>query len=398
MVYTLLDTDGFVVLDTCRDVIESVPKLQRDEKNLEDARKEGNELFLDVCVAKGTKVETARGEIPIESVRAGDYVLTRKGFRKVLWAGQTGIRPVIRQMDLEATANHPVLINGEFKQWDALTIGDTLLRAKRLSLRAAVTTGIQNLRTKLIASITAMASNFFTERFIERLAVQSLAGTASTIATETRSIIHPAIWQRYPQLSMAPNIGSRLFARDAGSLSSEPGSISSIVRSLASASRSARIVRKNFEPRATTDSVRMPASQRIAERLGLTMWQKIVSCVGRVSTAIGLKRYGIARVLAQGSRTDSFGPRALPVFNLEVEGAHEFFANGLLVHNCESLRYGLMSYASKAEVPREVEMDRRIKSIKDPTAKYMEYLRLQNQNRGSDIELNVPGPALPGRR
>ena len=57
-----------------------------------------------------------------------------------------------------------------------------------------------------------------------------------------------------------------------------------------------------------------------------------------------------------------------------------------------------MSYASKAEVPREVEMDRRIKSIKDPTAKYMEYLRLQNQNRGSDIELNVPGPALPGRR
>ena len=72
--------------------------------------------------------------------------------------------------------------------------------------------------------------------------------------------------------------------------------------------------------------------------------------------------------------------------------------NELFLDVDESLRYGLMSYASKAEVPREVEMDRRIKSIKDPTAKYMEYLRLQNQNRGSDIELNVPGPALPGRR
>jgi len=30
-------------------VIDSTPKLMRDEKNIEDAQKEGNELFLDVC-------------------------------------------------------------------------------------------------------------------------------------------------------------------------------------------------------------------------------------------------------------------------------------------------------------------------------------------------------------
>jgi hypothetical protein len=47
--YTLLDTDGIAVLDNCRDVIESIPQLQRDEKDIEDAQKEGNELFLDVC-------------------------------------------------------------------------------------------------------------------------------------------------------------------------------------------------------------------------------------------------------------------------------------------------------------------------------------------------------------
>jgi len=37
------------VLDNCRDVIDSIPKLQRDEKNIEDAQREGSELFLDVC-------------------------------------------------------------------------------------------------------------------------------------------------------------------------------------------------------------------------------------------------------------------------------------------------------------------------------------------------------------
>ena len=47
--YTLFDTDGIAVLDNCPDVIDSIPKLMRDEKNIEDAQKEGHELFLDVC-------------------------------------------------------------------------------------------------------------------------------------------------------------------------------------------------------------------------------------------------------------------------------------------------------------------------------------------------------------
>jgi hypothetical protein len=37
------------VLDNCRDVIDAIPKLMRDEKNVEDAQKEGSDLFLDVC-------------------------------------------------------------------------------------------------------------------------------------------------------------------------------------------------------------------------------------------------------------------------------------------------------------------------------------------------------------
>ena len=37
------------MLDNCPDVIDSIPKLMRDEKNIEDAQKEGHELFLDVC-------------------------------------------------------------------------------------------------------------------------------------------------------------------------------------------------------------------------------------------------------------------------------------------------------------------------------------------------------------
>ena len=46
---TLLDTETLIVLNSCQDVIQSIPRLQRDPKHLEDAIKEGNELHLDVC-------------------------------------------------------------------------------------------------------------------------------------------------------------------------------------------------------------------------------------------------------------------------------------------------------------------------------------------------------------
>jgi hypothetical protein len=47
--YTMLDTEGVAVLNSCRDVIDSIPKLMRSEKEREDAEKEGDDLFLDVC-------------------------------------------------------------------------------------------------------------------------------------------------------------------------------------------------------------------------------------------------------------------------------------------------------------------------------------------------------------
>jgi hypothetical protein len=62
----------------------------------------------------------------------------------------------------------------------------------------------------------------------------------------------------------------------------------------------------------------------------------------------------------------------------------------LFLDVCESFRYGLMSYASTAPIPREVANQERIKAIKDNTAKYMEYLRLQAQNAQSDVVLDIP--------
>jgi hypothetical protein len=36
-------------------------------------------------------------------------------------------------------------------------------------------------------------------------------------------------------------------------------------------------------------------------------------------------------------------PERRPVYNLTVAGRHEFFANGLLVSNCDALRYAIVA-------------------------------------------------------
>lgn len=72
--------------------------------------------------------------------------------------------------------------------------------------------------------------------------------------------------------------------------------------------------------------------------------------------------------------------------------------NELFLDVCESLRYGCMSYASKAPIPDEVKLEERLMKIKDPTSRYMEYLRLTSKPPSSDVLLDIPGRLPPGRR
>jgi len=43
----------------------------------------------DICLVAGTMITAKHGDIPIENIRPGDYVLTRKGYRRVIDAGMT---------------------------------------------------------------------------------------------------------------------------------------------------------------------------------------------------------------------------------------------------------------------------------------------------------------------
>jgi len=66
------------------------------------------------CLKKGTLVRTTKGFLPIEDVRAGNFVSTPQGFKKVLAARMTGRKRVVRVlmsngMALECTPDHKIL-------------------------------------------------------------------------------------------------------------------------------------------------------------------------------------------------------------------------------------------------------------------------------------------------
>lgn len=66
------------------------------------------------CIAKGTLITTSKGDIPIEDVKADDYVLTRKGFKKVTESWCSGINMPVSRLKtkfgiyLDATNNHKI--------------------------------------------------------------------------------------------------------------------------------------------------------------------------------------------------------------------------------------------------------------------------------------------------
>lgn len=100
-----LEKPGLYVFDDCTQFIRTIPTLPRDEKNRDDVN----------CFMAGTLVSTSEGDKPIEQVRVGDLVYTPVGLRRVTMAGLSGNAETVTAkfsngQSLTGTANHKVYV------------------------------------------------------------------------------------------------------------------------------------------------------------------------------------------------------------------------------------------------------------------------------------------------
>lgn len=100
------------------------------------------------CLAEGTSVTTLMGEKPIERVTTDDRVLTREGWRRVVWHGSRGVKEVIdlhlsNGRTLTVTPDHRILTKSGWVEAGNLLPG-TMLVSGYGGARPAVSTPVIN--------------------------------------------------------------------------------------------------------------------------------------------------------------------------------------------------------------------------------------------------------------
>lgn len=333
----------------------------------------------DCCLAPGSLVVTDRGDIPIERVQVGSMVATRKGWRKVCAAEMTSphaerIKVLFSDgRELVGTPSHPVWVEGKgFVRIDSLAYGDTIRtwthqisRTLKPSSSTAESTGDTLTRhvaiTGSTSRLTPNGSNrlsFSTERYGRPLTGQSRRGTTFTTLTGTNSTTTSAISSVLPR----PNTGglTRRLADIQRHLSVPTLSVSgrSLLNGIAPrkgehgtesmVGRFGPIASQPFSfafgaaangktsqvERMTSFALRSAAPLNAVRQESITR-NESAPYVASHSVSTDTARRAIARVSVVGLARVESGP----VYNLRVDGEPEFFANGVLVHNCDTLSY-----------------------------------------------------------
>ena len=250
---------------------------------MEVARKHNLRVLEDNCLAEGTLIKTSKGDIPIQDIKIGDDVLTRKGYRRVLKTVYRGKKEVITKMGITATPDHPFIHKKGVKSLDGLNPSDILYTWNEklfcIEEKSIIDILNQNIDTK--ESIIGLEQKLGSWLSIVRngliLLGKFLKECLFTIKTEIHLIM------------MLP--------------------ISNLLHPSYTVNTTLEI----------TDEMLLPGKI-------FPVQEK------RLSYGIHLQRvvYGIVnRVYKDGQKERK------KVYDLEIEGEHEFFANNILVHNCD---------------------------------------------------------------
>ncbi len=372
--------NGLTISPACVNLIAEMETYHYPEGTRSETDKPVKE-FDHACFVAGTMVATTWGPVPIEHIRVGDPVHTRAGLRRVQAAQLTNNSAAVLTVRLSdgerltGTGDHPVWVDGSgWVRLDALRYGDILhtwieKRSSSTELRFGDTpiprVGSTASTSRRTARIAAMALAGFTKksgsmrtatfqkasRFITStsmlatmtlptlLASRLLSTSDCTPRDSQNDRAHLPTWRTLQPYVNKPKTGIARTRDVHGteSMGASRGRREFLLRRCAT--NVARLFRTSHFGRVLA-SARISASQHGVAHRGLTIFSASVSSVGRHS-----------------HRTNTTKPRAVPVsvlsvtveseprrvYSIAVSGQPEFFANGVLVHNCDALRYGLAS-------------------------------------------------------
>jgi hypothetical protein len=304
----------------------------------------------DLCFVAGTMISTPNGLTPIEQLRVNDMVDTPYGPRRVLAQRMTNAQAEVLSLNgqLVGTKNHPIMTNRgwidlqNIREDDILVyqhkgVSSWVFQAKLawskslFTLTATSTTGIQKLKSWLIRGIspkpvvaycTGMFGNFTTEPSPQGITSTTKTAIGQTTTSPTwnvsaslhmgKSILSSAVqmrngpsnWLTWPQSTTWQRLGTHLQKVWLGT-------------------------KKTATQLGRAESPLSTPAKSAESSLNPSRRQRCISAVANALQRIGEKSTQTITPLKQRQS----------VYNLTVEHAHSYYANGILVHNCDALSY-----------------------------------------------------------
>lgn len=322
----------------------------------------------DACLAAGTLISAEFGDVPIERVQPGMRVWTRRGLRPVLASGRTGVdsslvRAILEDgRVIEGTGNHPVWDGVRFRDLDTFAMADSMWTWQRYPSSIGVTCsrGIRRASAGICGCTSGPAgrhgvggSRRFTSRSIRRRSGRYRKGGTFTTRTVILSTTDRRISKRSRRsitpLGISPwrvsTTGSPtpLTCSECRNLRRSgthrrrglPGTVRTgsdrgwdgTAKRARHASDAAFRSRPSRRLRVVGDGAHVRAMFGGTTRTEPTALSGNVRCAERPSVpdVPEIAPVRVAHVCESGIGD---------VWNLEVEGVPEYFANGVLVHNC----------------------------------------------------------------
>lgn len=327
---------------------------------------DGNDHFMDACFVGETMIATPDGEKPIKDIEEGDLVLTSEGPKKVLHKWSNGvkyvweyeIKTVSCSIKIKATPEHKIKTLQEWKPISQLREGDSVFLLKTLTeghtsnISGRVTSPATNGRCTALSGNTITAKSQPDTKYTTRTGIPQIMRlktlNVSPPATTNKST-RPTSVREFLRLSFASICAIFKTWRKNGIVlpkdTNGTPNMGRKWRQISSPSVSfANVAGKNFtqSPTDSINSAPIIANQKPAAPLTLTILQKTAPIAESPSRLTNTPARNVAQPAALQSIVGlSAGSRE--VFDLEVEGCHEYFANGILVHNC---RYGCFTFVN----------------------------------------------------
>lgn len=402
-VSAMFSNNQFFIHESCTHTRENYESYVWDSKAQDKGEDKPLKTNDHACFVAGTLITTLSGDVPIECVSCDDMVLTRNGYRKVLGSWQTSPSALVADFEvipgkiLRCTPDHRIITQNGKKPIESLTENDMLCimgnnyksqNAKELSWLLSLMllcsmesniADIQNRKTCLIENILdqlpitlKMDSDIYIKKFGNFITEPFQRIITFIIGMEIQPIIKLRILSfLIPRLiyhGIALNgiektirkilkflIGFVLLPLNGTDRKREENGIGKLEANHLCQPEN---LEKKYVPhvernllllmskKAEINSVLTHANQHTVGLVDWTISKKFASFVVKNLLQTNMQKISFVQSPAQRNII-GINQGMEPVYNLSVEENHEYFANGVLVSNCDRDRYAIFTHLHK---------------------------------------------------